>query len=359
MKRDNTLHFRDHVIFAVMVMGVVSFTILADYALSSVEVDQRVVSSFDQDFIPDHHPSRKLQPPDQVEPGQERLVFDPLVPPTCKLRLSFWFPAGAISAPIQVKAFCTGLPENVPPLAGQIDSLFFFGAWMRGRGGTVERFDPSIVLKVKYDDNNTLFPREDQLRVVMYNPITRAWVKLCSSVDIYENEMAAGLAVSIPIKQGSNPLFGLAIDNTPPLQQVVDSEGNTTLSLERTKARFQVPAGTVENGVHFEITPLVAIAENSSVTLNSPYFDIKACHIDHVIVENSRQLTRLSKPLRIEFDYDAETLTKAGDRAKLTIMTLQNNQWVDLETSGHNIIRDEHTLTVDTNELGVFRLAIR
>jgi hypothetical protein len=347
-------------------------------------------------------------PPGWVDPGQPRMARDPNTPD-----IFVWFPAGSVSVPVEVRTYYTGLPPNVPPPPGSVGSLFFFGAWIRGEGTTFNEFNPPIVINAPYSNSGVsqipngpihpfrslvsftpskqglltgwplamvahpsmsiLFPQEttlgyhnlipptqeQQLRLQMYNPATQSWVKLCSSVNIYTKRVSGVLASPIPIDTGANTLLAIAVDETPPLNQVVDDQGVTTLSIEGVNTRLHVLPGTVEPGVHFEITLQPGIPASAPVKLLARPIDIKACHIDHIVNENSTQITQFPKPLGVEFDYDANILANAGGKANVTTALLQNGQWVNMDEFGYQVIREENKIRVDTDGLGTFSMAAR
>jgi hypothetical protein len=341
-------------------------------------------------------------PPDQVNPGQSGVFMDPTNP-----GILVWFAPGSVNVPVQIRTFYSGLPSNIPGPPGSIGPFFFFGAWINGKGMTINEFDPPIVISVPYDSGISRMPgapdpfqsvaglahpglfqlsgsplalitypaltlladekmallpptQEQQLRLNMYNPTTQSWVKLCSSVNVHTKRISGVLASPIPIDSGGNTLLAVAVDDTPPLNQVVDNQGKTTISIEGVNTRLQVLPGTVEPGTHFEVTLLPALPANNNPAklLDSP-LDVKACKIDHMVNENSTELTHLPKPLGIEFDYDAETLAIAGGRNNVTTVLFQNGQWVDMEEFGYQVLREQDKIIVDTDSLGTVGLAAR
>lgn len=394
----------DNIVVALFAIFIVSVTIImVDVALSPVADGQAPVEYFDRDFIPDH------QRLDRVEGGQGRSgVFDPQTP---DIRINF--PPGSVSVPIEVRVYRTGLPPDVPPPAnGAIGSPFFFGAWIRGQGKTVSEFHQSIVIIVKYEDSDlaqmpgirkpapsmanatlshpalsTGFPlamvvgptmaillphasppnspsylvpvQEERLRLRMYDPATRSWIKLCSRVDKYTNKVSAALLWPTPLEEGGNALFAITFDDTPALDQAVDGQGNTTLSIPGSNFKLGVLAGTVEAGTHFEVTLLPEVPESDMFKLLPTPVDIKACQVDHTTASKIGQITQFPKPLKVGFDYGVETLARAGGRANLTIVGLQNRQWADLEELGYRLVRGEDRLSVDSYDLGTFSMGVR
>ena len=350
------------------------------------------------------------QRPDHVEPGQSKEgAFDPLTPD-----ILIDFPLGSVSVPVLVRAYYAGLPANVlPPTDKLIGSPFFFGAWIRGESNTVEEFNPSIVINVAYDESavaqipgvqqpsqaiaNLILPQhnlpvslplawvtyplttifsdyeatlnrssyaplaqEEQLQLNMYDPTTQSWVKLCSRTDIYANVVSGALALPQPLEEGSNSLFAVTLDSTPSLSQTVDSQGNTILSLPDSNFRFNILPGTVEVGTYFEVTRLSnALNSSSQLKLLPTPIELKACQVDYTKPKAIRQITQFPKPVKLEFDYDAETLSSAGGETSLTIANLQRRQWVDLEEFGARVVPGDAKISVVSTGLGSFGMAVR
>jgi hypothetical protein len=362
------------------------------------------------------------QPPDQVDAGQRRdNVRDPQEPDVW-----FDFPPGAVSVPVEVRAYRTELPADVPPPAnGSVGTPFYFGAWTRGEGQTVAAFDQPIVIHARYKesdlarmpglrrgsvqdwgtalagflkpvrataraslselglptnlplamvaypaillsrasppgDSSYLVPvQEEGLRLRMYDPATRSWIKLCSRVDKYTNKVSAALLWPTPLEEGGNTLFAITVDDTPALDQAVDDQGNTRLSLPGSNFKLDVLAGTVEVGTYFEVTLLPEVPESDMFKLLPTPVDIKACQADHTAASKIGQITQFPKPLKVGFDHGVETLARAGGRANLTIVSLQDRQWADLEELGYRVVRGEDRLSVDSYELGTFSMGVR
>jgi hypothetical protein len=61
----------------------------------------------------------------------------------------------------------------------------------------------------------------------------------------------------------------------------------------------------------------------------------------------------------ITFDFDANTLVRAGGKDNLTIVGLGNGQWTDLEEFGTSVVRGDNTIAVDCGNLGTFSMAVR
>jgi len=200
---------------------------------------------------------------------------------------------------------------------------------------------------------------EERLRLSMYDPATQAWVKLCSRVDAYANKVSAALLVPTPLEAGDNALFAVVLDDTPALEQAVDDQGTTTLFIPGDTFRVEVLAGTVEVGTYFEITRLPEVPESDMVKLLPTPVDIKACQADYTNVNRIRQITQFPKPMTVGFDVDASTLSRAGGRANLTIVGLQDGRWVDMEEYGYSVARGDTGIAVDSGELGTFSAAVR
>lgn len=327
------------------------------------------------------------QPPDQVEPGQGRDgVFDPKAP---GIRIDF--PPGAVSVPVEVRAYYLDeLPLNVPPPPGGTVGLpFFLSVWERGKGRPVNGFDPSLTITAKtggvkdapipesshsfgaracarcHGEQIAPVPRtavpeaQTELRLSMYDPATQSWVKLCSRADAYAGTVSGALASPTPFEESDNALFAVTLDDTPALDQAVDDQGNTTLFIPGSNFSFDVPAGTVEIGTHFEVTLLSEAPGDGPFKLLPAPVDLKACQVGYTKDGDLRQITHFSKPLKVGFEFDANTLSRAGGRANLTIVSLQDRQWVDLEEFGYRVVRGENRLTVDADSLGAFSLAVR
>jgi hypothetical protein len=300
------------------------------------------------------------QPPDQVDTNQGRDgVYDPQEPD-----IWFDFPPEAVPVPIETRAYRTALPAGVPlPANGTVGAPFYFGAWIRGEGGTVSEFHQPIVIHVRHRQSD--LPHlsapvpEDRLGLRMYDPGALSWIKLCSQVDPDANVVSGALLAPTPLEGGGNALFAVVPDTMPPLEQVVDDQGNTTLFIPESNFKLGVLAGTVEVGTHFEITLLPEVPGSDLFKLLPTPVDIKACQSDNTRDCKVRQLTQFPKPMQVTFEVDADTLSRAGGRANLTILSLQDRQWVDLEEFGYRVTRDTTTLAVDTGDLGTFSMAVR
>ncbi len=286
---------------------------------------------------------------------------------TAESNITIWFPENSVNVPVLATADyipVEGLPEGIsypPDIVGQ---AFAFGLW-GGEGATLPHFDPSIVINVSYQDSDLMLAAagdedEEKLQLFMYNPGAQSWLKLCSSVNIYENVVSAALAQPTPFEENGSSLLAIAIDPTPPLEQAVNDQGTTTLSLSGSNLGFQVLVDTVEVGSNFAVSVLPSGTDGGSIKLLSRPVDIKGCHIDHNLpFQNNRQLIGYDKPLQVGFDYDPDTLSRAGGAANLTIVNLQESDWVDTEEIGFRIERNEEAITVHTTDLGTFSMAVR
>jgi hypothetical protein len=87
--------------------------------------------------------------------------------------------------------------------------------------------------------------------------------------------------------------------------------------------------------------------------------DMKACQADLTTPNGVQQVDRFTKPLRVQFDYDAGTVARAGGKTNITIVQLQNRQWVDLEELGSRMVRDDTSITGEVRRLGAFSIVVR
>ncbi len=200
-------------------------------------------------------------------------------------------------------------------------------------------------------------PAENQVHLSMYDPATKAWVKLCSRTD--GQQVAAALVFPTPLEEGGNALFALTLDDTPALDQAADQQGKTTLSMPGSNFRFEILPGTVEVGTYFETTYLSNVPSGGSYRLLPTPIDVKACQADYTTANQIRQLTKFSKPLEITFGFDAKTLARAGGKGNLTLVGLNHGQWADLEEFNARVVRGDNTITVGSSDLGTFSLAVR
>lgn len=325
------------------------------------------------DHESDHHPPSPAEKGevDPVQGNPNQPIGDPDTP-----GIAVIFPPGSVHEPLKIRFFNSGLPQNIVPPSdvsgatspvirpnGMNTPYFFFGAWRTlGLDGAVHQFDHSIMIQVPYQDGGLNSSQEGQLRLWMYDPAVQSWIKLGGRVDIFNNIVTGLISSLTPFEPGGNALFALFLDESPSLQQSVDEFGTTTLWLSgRDDFRFHVLPGTVEAGSHFEVTSLPHIPESDEFQLLTRPVDIKAYFINqqNPAGPDDYQITEFSKPVSIEFDYTPEMLAKAGDPANLTIVTLRNGQWVDVETLGYHVSRTGDTITVDTDQLGTFSVAIK
>lgn len=286
---------------------------------------------------------------------------------TAETDISIWLPEGSVTEEFLPRADYIAeqnLPAGISYPPYTVGRAFTFGLWA-GDNRTLNRFAPSIVINKRYEDSDMDIlppdrPAEERLHLVMYDPFTQSWLKLCSSVDIHENVVSAALSSPTLLEEKSSSLMALALDNMPPLEQAVDAQGNTSISLKGSNLGFQVLVDTVEVGSHFAITILPNISDSGGVTLFSSPIDIKGCQMDHANPsQKNRELTVYLKPLKVGFNYDADTLSRAGGKSNLTIVNNQKSIWIDEEALGSRVVRDDDIITVDTLNLGTFGVAAR
>jgi hypothetical protein len=298
------------------------------------------------------------------------------------------------------------------PANGAVGAPFYLGVWIKGEGKTVSEFNRPIVINVSYQDSDlsqsakaqpagqagtkllldpwlpwsglplasVIYPAmaifsldgsapghtlyvppsdEGNLRLSMYDPDAQAWIKLCSRVDSYANKVSAALLLPTPLEEGGNALFAMIPDDTPALEQSVDNQGNTTLSIPGGNLRLEVKAGTVEVGTHFEMTLLTGAPDSDLFKLLPTPVDIKACQADYESFNRIRQITQFPMLMNVEFGYDTGTSVRAGGKGNLTIVSLQERQWIDTEEFGSRVVRGVKSISVGTGDLGTFGLAVR
>lgn len=279
--------------------------------------------------------------------------------------ITVWIPAETLSyTPLVTADYIAekDLPGRIKYAPYTVGQAFTLGVW-QGDSITFDQFSPSIVINVKYDDEDIQEdqrPNEQQIHLFMYDPTSKSWNKLCSSVDVHENVVSAALAYPTPLDGKGSSLFALAVDQTPPLDQTVDGQGTTTLSVPGSNLELKILRDDVGVGSHFVITVLPNAAGSRSVKLLSRAVDIKACHVDYQRpTENNREIDQFYKRPQVGFSYDADTLSRAGDPDNLTIVNIQKSRWVDVEEIGSRVSRGSKTITVDTDGLGTFGLAVR
>jgi hypothetical protein len=279
--------------------------------------------------------------------------------------IAVWVPTGSADLPALVTAdyqAAVDLPKGINLPDGAVGNPFTFGLW-RGEGTTQRQFNPSLILNMKYRDEDIpldLLPQESSLHLNIYDPTTRSWYKLCNSVDVHANAVSAALTLAIPFEDEGSSLLVLAIDTSPPLDQTVDGQGTTTLSIKRSNLQLRIPNAELEAGAHFVITLLPPLSGSNSVKLLSRAVDIKACQTSHPIpTENNRQITAFFKLLQVGFAYNSEIVSRAGGAANLSIYQLQNRDWADVEALGARMVRGDKSITVEVGNLGTFGLAVR
>ena len=280
---------------------------------------------------------------------------------TAESNVTLWFPENSVNVEVVATADYMAekdLPGGISYPTNAVGLPLTFGLWTEGV--TLRQFSPSIVINMRYQDSEVppdFSAQEEQLHLYMYNPSTQSWIKLCSAVNIYENVVSAALALATPYEENGGSLLAIAGDNTPPLEQAVDG-GVTRILVKGSNLSFQVLPEAIEAGSNFEITVLPNVLDSRTVKLLSKPVDMKLCRIDHTQpTQNSFQLTSFAKPLKVEFKYDPDTLSRVGGKANLTLVNLQDRRWVDLENIGSRVVRGNDTITVDTASLGIFGLA--
>jgi len=282
---------------------------------------------------------------------------------TAESNVTLWFPEGSVNEEVVATADYMAekdLPGGISYPTNAVGLPITFGLWTEG--DTLRQFSQSIVINMRYQDSEVppdFSAQEERLHLYMYNLATQSWIKLCGAVNIYENVVSAALLRATLYKEGDGAsLLAIAADNTPPLEQTRDAQGVTRISVKGSNLIFQVLPEAIEVGSNFEITALPNVLDGGTVKLLAKPVDMKLCRIDHTRpTQNSFQLTSFAKPLKVEFKYDPDTLSRVGGKANLTLVNLQDRQWVDLENIGSRVVRGNDTITVDTASLGIFGLA--
>lgn len=292
---------------------------------------------------------------------------DSRIKPTgsAEVDVSVWLPTGSVAGTVTATANYVAekdLPNRIKYPTGTVGQAFTFAVW-DGDGNSVSQFSPSAVIAASYQDDDippSVRSEEVSLHLHMYNSTTKSWNKLCSSVDIHENVIYAALSSSTPLEENGSNLMAIAIDETPPLEQSLNDQGVTTITLKKSNFRLEVESYILESGSHFVVTILPNTSTRSEVKLLSNPIDIKACKVDPDIPEqNNREITNFFKPLTVGFDIDSDTTSRAGGRSNLTIANLQKDEWIDMEEVGARVTRGSDTITVDTRSLGTFGLGAR
>jgi hypothetical protein len=214
---------------------------------------------------------------------------------------------------------------------------------------TVQGFETPVRVSAEYDGRKFSPAEEERLRVYMYNPSVKAWIRLGGDVDIYD-DVVFGLASALPpFEEGNmNTLFKVDVDTSPALDQDVDEAGNTTLSGE--DFQLHVPPGAVEPGTHFEVTSLPHIvADNGEAIINA--LDVSAYFVDRGQAGNQDWTSSdMTRSITIELE------TASGDcgSGKPTVVTLRDGRWTDVNTTQH-----DGTVSVATDVLGTFGVTCR
>ncbi len=289
---------------------------------------------------------------------------------TAREEIFIWVPD---ATPVELPVLATAdyqpeeaLPAGISYPAGTVGQAFTFGIW-QGETGSVRHFEPSIVLNVTYQDRDVeqAGVKEEKLMLMMYNPTLEAWVKLCSSTDIYLNIVSAALSTATSFEQAGSRLRGSSLlavvaDSSPPLVQSVDQTGKTTITAAGSDLSLQVLPSSLEMGTSFQVTVLPSILDSTSLRLLGRPADIKICHIDRADpAKNNRQLGQVIKPLKIGFRFDLATASRAGGQTNLTLVDLGQDPWLDLEQLGLPVVRTGNRASVDRYQAGTFGLAAR
>lgn len=278
--------------------------------------------------------------------------------------VSLWLPDGAVKVVPPLATADYVVESNLSPKIAfppdVVGPAISFALWQDG-GVSIPQFIPSIVVSIKYQDSDipTSVSDEGSLRLYMYNPASRSWIKLCSSVNVGANVVSAALSFATPFEKDGSSLLAIAPDSTPPLDQMVDSKG-TTISIKGSNLRLVVPNEAIELGSYFEITVLPTPAGSRSVKFLARPVDIKLCKVNWAkLDEDNRQITQFAKPLKVGFTSDPDTLSRAGGQTNLTLVNFQEGDWVDLDTVGARVMRGSDGLAVNVRDLGMFGLAAR
>lgn len=293
---------------------------------------------------------------DPVNISVDKPVTDPEAP-----EFSVVFSPETVQEPIKIKFFKAGLPVNIPIPSPGIGSPFFFGVWSRIGTGTVDHLNHSIVISTPYDPASFNGTPAEQLRLYMYNPTLQSWIPLGGRVNPFDYTVTGMTTELPPFEWGGNTLFRLTTDEIQALEQSVDTFGMTTLSLPNRGFAVHILPGTVEVGTYFEATPLsIPPTIDTPPFLSAPIF-IGAYYVNHQHHDyaEDHQITQFSKPINLEFDLTDVLDAQVEDPTRLTIMFLRNGEWVDLEELGYTVVRTEGKITLDTDQLGIFCLALK
>jgi hypothetical protein len=300
----------------------------------------------------------KWEPPNYIDPGQGKTARDPETP-----WVSVIFLKGAVSKPVEVRAYETGQPEVATPPPSTLKlvrSLFFFGAWVRGEGVTADEFNFPVGIEVSYAGKTIRQPEarevseseEKRLALYTYDPVNKVWIKLPTEVDPYR-DVATGW-VRYPKRidtDNGNSLLALFVDEPCSLEQTVDNKGVTTISCVEKGISLRIPPGTVAVGSFFDITSIPsanAPSAGPSLKPDNPIANVQAWD------DTKSEINKLPKSIGVDIDRLPGDSTKAGSKANLTIVTLKDGPWIDVEDLGYTVTRGEKKITVDTDRLGVF-----
>jgi hypothetical protein len=295
------------------------------------------------------------EPENYIDPNQDKTARDPETP-----WVSITILKGAVSKPVEVRVYETGWPEDVTPPPSTlklVDSPFFLGVWATGEGRTVCEFNFPIEIEVGYAGKAVSESEERRLAFYTYDPVDKIWIKLHSVVDLYHDIVKARVRrlKCIELDTG-NALLALFVYEPYSIEQTVDSEGAATISWAEKGVSLRVPPGTVDVGSFFDMTsssPADVPPAGSSLKLGSTIVHVQAWD------DTDGEISKLSQPISIDTDYSPDDLAEAGSKANLTIATLKDGVWVDAEDLGYTVTRGENQITVDTDRLGVFALAIK
>jgi hypothetical protein len=283
---------------------------------------------------------------------------------TAETEVAVWLPTDSVNVEVTATADYVAekdLPNRIKYPPGTVGQVFTFGIW-DGDGTALTEFAPSIVINVRYLDDDippSVRADEPSLHLHMYNPATKSWDKLCSSVDVHEDVVSAALSFATPLDNGSN-LLAVAVDYTPPLKQNLDDQGITTITMSGSDLVLQVASQVIDNGNHFAISQLPAVSSRSRIKILAKPVDIKACFVTQTRPDqNNRQVIRFAKPLTVGFAVSSDTISRSGGQENLTITTLQDDRWIDMEEIRRKVERSNKLIAVDTLELGTFGLGAR
>ena len=321
-------------------------------------------------------------PVDAVNPGQAAVIHDPETP-----SIAIFFPASALSEPIEARVYYTALPDDIPHLPNGINTFFYFGAWIKGAGITVEKFHAAIGLTVPYDEGKfraitQIVPPflahapgsrlhystpEEKLRLYMYDPSTKNWTKLCGWVDPHANTISGLLLDTAAFKEGANTgntLFAIGIDETVRAKAERDPTNGTTMlafsdPYSNLDLSLDVPPGAVEDKAFFEITFSDTIPDGGSMTLLSRFVDIKTCMIDYEDPQNSQQITSFKKSVTVSFGFPDDVA--GSGNGDLTIAILEDDEWRDFANRYELPVIDPsgNMISIDAKIPGTFSLAAR